>query len=214
MSNQHTISDEQLALEYQQGNEFSLGDLFKRYENYLKIRASQDHIKYPTVDEDDFHTHYVAQFAKAVQNFEVNAGKPFKYWLKVRLAKIQFDVVRSQTLRSVKDENGRYKEKEVLKTVSFEELQERNSEDHGGASYYTAQEQEDKSASYEVQMDETKTDLFAYIESKSPIDAKIAVLLTQGYTYREIGEMVNKSKSSVERSVGRLRDYATEYQKS
>jgi RNA polymerase sigma factor (sigma-70 family) len=207
------LSDEQLVGLFQNGDENGLHEINDRYKNFINIQASRNNTRHPQIDIQDFTSQHFRALWKAAEKYDTSRsnGKPFSYWFKMRLDKSTYDLIRQRLYKDYKDKDGnriRNEKKETPKLISFEEASTITC-DNGHKENIGI---EDKSASYEVQVEEAATDLYKFIQSKNETDAKIAILVVQGYEYKEIVQMLNlPNKMTVTRALERCRKYAAEY---
>lgn len=215
MLNHESLSDEQLVHHFQNGDEYCLNVLMNRYKNFIKKQARLCHYSYQTIDEEDFISTGNMALYSAAETFDparIN-GKPFRYFLKMKINCDNFDYARSHTFNEIK-ENGKRMgmvKKETPQLLSIEKMMDQTNA-NGGVYQIGIK---DESADIEKTSDLYQQELYEYLKSKSETDAKVAVLISQGYVYSEIVKLLNlKNKMNVKRAQERNQKHAKNYLKN
>lgn len=197
--NYETLSDEQLALLFQDGDELAFDELYYRYEGLLKTRSADDEMR-TGLDFDSLFNKHLHLFWKAVEKYDPARGASFKTYLKnYKLRTGTLDVLMYEKYRKkVVDENGESLpkaqpvEQEVLDQVAVEP-------------------QPDDSL--------IVNDIYDYLRSKADIYPIVLDMIIKGYSYEEIGRDLGRQGSPdaikmwVNRIKNKIAKYVEEYYK-
>lgn len=216
------LIDLQLVTRYQQGEESAFTDIHQRFEKKIESQARKSHLKYPSVEVDDFYSYFVMKLLKAAETYDLSRSNvPFDAYVQVKLSTATYDFIKRKIYSKVLDENGRQtyseREKAQQRSVSMDAEVYAPNSTAGTASDTVKVQHADRSSSYEYAQSIEETDLYKYIAEKSSKDAMVAVLMYKGYEYGEIAEQVGHDgnyaarRNWTMRAVKRIKGYCQEF---